>query len=157
MYLKSDRAHHGHHPEFVFPSSSCCSSDRRPVLPDPLTFLKGFQPLLTSPWPKTLWTASWAPHDANDALSASITSLASQHPKNHTFSLLFEPPLFFALLHQALGLPYPNCSPMQTPTHRPIFTLLAHRQLQPSLSAGFHNTHIYIYIYLLTFNSFRFI
>ena len=76
--------------------------------------------------------------------SASFASLASPRPPKieNTCSLLSGPPLLFALPNQALGSPYPA---------PPILTSFAHRQLQPSLSAGFHNLYsicIYIYIYV---------
>ena len=67
--------------------------------------------------------------------SPSITSLASQHPKNHTFSL---PSFFFALPHQARGSPshWPLCDHPPTP---PNIHFVRPSQLQPSLSAGFRD------------------
>ena len=53
--------------------------------------------------------------------SVSITSRASQQPKNHAFSLPFG---FSSALYATPPL---------------ILTSFAHRQLQPSLSAGFRN------------------
>ena len=52
---------------------------------------------------------------------------------------------FFALLHQALGSPYQIVPLRDHPPTPPtvLFTSFAHRQLQPSLSAGFRDIQIY--------------
>ena len=70
----------------------------------------------------------------------SITSLASQHPKNHTCSVQScSSPHSFALPRQALGSPS-EIDPCAAPFPHQLYThFVRPTQLQPSLSAGFRD------------------